>query len=519
MAYLLDVEPVKTGVIIYRRADVKHRMWYCRVKVPGMDRYKVVSLKTNSREAARDAALHQYADVNFKLEYNVPLFSRLFKDIAQDFLKVQEERAEVGEITKDRAAVVGTAIRTLELYVGHYQIDSIGQDMWDGYPRWRRKNGRRPSGWLSKRTGKIRLKPPKPPETTEEGESEKKEAKPVSTWTIRHEMIVFRSIMAYAASRKFIEHTRIPKGDPIKATERREEFTREEYRKLHTEARAWVRDADTARRKWCREMTYLYTLIMCNTGMRPPEGKNLRWRDVSFTTVAKDTRGRDQTNAEARKAEQQGRANEAKTQAKNGSKPGRKPEEAKDAKEPEFRKIVVLNVRGKKKNRRLVAPENVAEFLDRVRAIAKVLGPDDFVFSTYEGKRDDIFYARMVREMLEETRLLTGPAGTQRSSYCFRHTYATLRLSEGVNDIMLAEQMGTSVQIIQDHYGHIHPVKNADRILIGMKKWEDPEEADKADAENGRVNKAEASAKSADRSGAARRAKPDGRSRKEARMN
>jgi integrase len=501
MAYLLDVEAVKTGVIIYRRADVKHRGWYCRVKVPGSDRYKVVSLKTNSMEAAKDAALHEYANVNFCIEHDVPVFVRPFKEIAADYLKVQQERAAVGEITKERFTVVGTAIRTLNLYVGHLQIDTIGQDKWDGYPTWRRKHGRRPSGWLTRKARKS-LHPPKEPD-------QKKEPKPISTWTIRHEMIVLRSIMAYAASRKFIPHTHIPKGDPIKATERREEFTREEYRALHSKGRAWIRRADTERRKWCREMTYLYTLVMCNTGMRPPEGKNLLWRDVSFTTIDKDTRGKDQSKAEAKKAEQAEQEKKAK-RAKAGSKPSEEAEKGKKEEEKEFRTIVVLNVRGKKKSRRLVAPENVAEFLDRIREIAKVAGPDDHVFSTFEGERDSTFYARMVRELLIFAKLLKGAAGTERSSYCFRHTYATLRLSEGVNDIMLAEQMGTSVQIIQDHYGHIHPVKNADRILIGMKTWEDPEseDAEEEDADNDRVNKVAAAPKTA-----------KSRSRKQARMN
>jgi len=484
MAYLKDVEELTSGLIIYHRADVKHQKWYCRVKVPNVDRYKVVSLKTTDREAARKAAFNAYGDVLFSIKHDVPIFNRPFNEIATDYLKVQEERAEVGEITKDRAAVVGTAIRTLNLYVGHLQIDSIGQDKWNSYPTWRRKNGRRPSGWL---TRKARPKVLKPKET-----EETKERKPVSTWTIRHEMIVFRSIMAYAAERKFIPHTSIPKGDPIKATERREEFTREEYRKLHTEARSWVRDADTERRRWSREMTYLYTLIMCNTGMRPPEGKNLRWRDVASTTIDKDTRGKDQSKAEIKKAEQERTAAEAKSRAEDGKqKSNKKPEEK------EYRRIVVLNVRGKKKARRLVAPENVADYLDRVRKIAKVTGPDDFVFTTHDGKQDTTVYSRMVREMLIATKLLKGPAGTERSSYCFRHTYATLRLSEGVNDIMLAEQMGTSVQIIQDHYGHIHPVKNADRILIGMKTWEDPEEAEAGAAGKDRVNKVEASPASA----------------------
>lgn len=36
----------------------------------------------------------------------------------------------------------------------------------------------------------------------------------------------------------------------------------------------------------------------------------------------------------------------------------------------------------------------------------------------------------------------------------------------------LAKQMGTSVKMIEDHYGHVTPVKNADRILQGLPGWE-----------------------------------------------
>jgi hypothetical protein len=38
MAFLVDTQELKTGLIIFRRADVKHRNWYCRVKLPHMDR-------------------------------------------------------------------------------------------------------------------------------------------------------------------------------------------------------------------------------------------------------------------------------------------------------------------------------------------------------------------------------------------------------------------------------------------------------------------------------------------------
>jgi integrase len=72
---------------------------------------------------------------------------------------------------------------------------------------------------------------------------------------------------------------------------------------------------------------------MCNTGMRPPEAKNLRWRDVA---IGEDAQGR---------------------------------------------KFVVLHVRGKAKFRQLVAAGSVADYLERVRAISEATQPDDFVFT------------------------------------------------------------------------------------------------------------------------------------------
>jgi integrase len=42
--------------------------------------------------------------------------------------------------------------------------------------------------------------------------------------------------------------------------------------------------------------------------------------------------------------------------------------------------------------------------------------------------------------------------------------------------------MGTSVAMIEDHYGHVTPVRNANRILQGMTGWQaipaEPEEAE-----------------------------------------
>jgi integrase len=59
-----------------------------------------------------------------------------------------------------------------------------------------------------------------------------------------------------------------------------------------------------------------------------------------------------------------------------------------------------------------------------------------------------------------------------RTTYCFRHKYATFRLQMGVDVYFLAQQMGMSVQMIEIHYGHVNTVKHADRVLMGTEGWD-----------------------------------------------
>ncbi len=410
MAFLVDTQELKPGLIIFRRADVQHRNWYCRIKVPDADSYKTVSLKTDDIDAARNRAFDQDADVRFRIKHEVPIFNRPFSQIAQDYANLQKERAEAGQIALHRWEVVDSVIRAqLNRFVGSVQINLIGPDRWLSYPLWRQKNG-------TGRNGRV------------------------SDATIRTEMSIARSIMAYAAGKKFINESQIFKGKLPLAKVRREEFTPEEYRKLHTFARGWIKKARKPVQTWYRTVTYNFILIMCNTGMRPPEAKNLRWRDVAIRADGQD------------------------------------------------RKFVVLHVRGKDKFRNLVAASNVADYLERVRAISKATEPDDFVFTTSNGKRAGTLYASLIEQLLTESGLLMSSSGSRRSTYCFRHTYATFRLSEGIDVYFLSKQMGTSVQMIEDHYGHINPVKNAERILQGLPGWEPIAAAPQIAAETGRVH-------------------------------
>jgi integrase len=208
-------------------------------------------------------------------------------------------------------------------------------------------------------------------------------------------------------------------------------------------------------------MFYNFMLIMANTGLRPAEAKNLRWRDVGEPV-----------------------------KGKNG------------------KQFLPLRVRGKGKFRELVAPITVSTYIERIRELVeerfrelgKQMTPDDFVFIAYDGSRAKSLYASMLNDLLgkEETNLQLSAAGKRRNTYSFRHTFATFRLMHGTDVYFLAKQMGTSVQMIEDYYGHITPVKNADAILQGLPGWEAT--ADASGETEGSVN--------ADRAGSKKPARP-----------
>ncbi|MDH4745889.1 site-specific integrase [Sphingomonas sp. CBMAI 2297] len=393
--FITDKEELKPGLIIFRRADVQHRNWYCRVKLPKADRYKTVSLKTSDVNVARDKAFDHDADVRFRLKHDVPVFNRPFSQVADEYIVKQGQRERGGEITAERLRKVKSVINNhLNNYVGTTQVHLIGQDRWDGYPSWRRAN------------------------------STKSLRDFVSDATISFEMAILGGIMNFAADKRYIGDAQRFRSRPTLKKMRRDEFTIEEYRKLHSHARSWITKATKPSIIWSRTVTYNFILIMCGTGMRPTEAKNLRWRDIS---QAKDREGRD---------------------------------------------MVVLFVQGKGKSRNLVAPKSVGDYLERIREISKATKPDDRVFTTITGSPNKSLYDDAISKLLEEAGLRMGASGIPRSIYCFRHTYATFRLAAGIDVYFLAEQMGTSVQMIEEHYGHVNTIKHADRVLDGMAGWD-----------------------------------------------
>ncbi len=256
----VDAQELKTGLTIFRRADVKHRNWYCRIKLPDEDRYKTLSLKTPDINVARDKAFEQDADVRFRIKHEIPVFNKAFSQVAQEFSAFQKERSEAGQITHHRWRVMDSHIRTqLNRYVGTVQITQLARRPVEELPDLAAEERQGPLG----RAGERRHHP------------RRDEHLPLDHGLCRGQELRPRQ-------------PGLPWPLPL-GKARREEFTPQEYRKLHSFARRWIKQARNALGTWYRTMAYNFVLIMTNTGMRPSEARNLRWRDVATQT---DKQGR-----------------------------------------------------------------------------------------------------------------------------------------------------------------------------------------------------------------------------------
>jgi integrase len=226
--------------------------------------------------------------------------------------------------------------------------------------------------------------------------------------TLKNERTAIRQLLRFAKRRGYVSE--VPeftiKSGRINA---RPDIPEVEWNRLTRFLPLYVDGAQDKRRQRERFYLALYILIMGNTGLRIGEARRLRWRDVSTTRTLTD----------------------------------------------EVR--VILSVRGKTGEREVVCNKGVERYLDELRSFrTDELGlcpPDqEYVFCHPSGAPVGSFKGGFQR-VLKEAGVLYASDGKKRVPYSLRHTYATMRLAEGVSVFQLAANMGTSVEMLEDFYG------------------------------------------------------------------
>lgn len=197
---------------------------------------------------------------------------------------------------------------------------------------------------------------------------------------------------------------------------RRPHFNEKEWRKITRHLREFVK---VENRKTLRDRTMLvnYVLVLSNTGIRVGEGRSLKWRDIR-----------------------------------------------------EVDGNVILTVNGKTGIREVVSRTNeVRDYLREIYELRlKEVGqdkvtPDSLVFCHPDGTEIGSF-KKSFQSLLRGCGVEKDSFGRQRTIYSLRHTYATFRLHEGVNHYILSRNMGTSVKMLEDYYGHTSNITMSDEL-------------------------------------------------------
>ncbi len=227
--------------------------------------------------------------------------------------------------------------------------------------------------------------------------------------TLKMDARRLKSILLYAYQRGFIQ--KIPEVPSFKGKKNpRPDFTLPEWRKLYKFMRTHVNEVKSNPVLY-RDRYYLqqYILILGNSGIRTGEARRLKWQDIGTTkTIDGDNR-------------------------------------------------TVLRVDGKTGSREVVCNKGAEDYLKRLYDYREKERGDkpplsEYIFTHPDGKPIKSF-KKSFGTLLEKSGLTYNGKGEKRVPYSLRHTYATMRLQEGVSIFQLSANMGTSVEMIETYYG------------------------------------------------------------------
>jgi integrase len=253
--------------------------------------------------------------------------------------------------------------------------------------------------------------------------------KPVASTVTTHISAINR-VYDVAIERGWIAQQQVPKikNTGAKGTAR-EAFSKSEYASLTSYMVKWCEKGHTDKTKQMRQLLRDYVLILANTGMRHgTEAANLKWKDVAFIKKADEY-------------------------------------------------YLQLTVSGKRGRRSLIARHQTEVYLERLYKRQPHLAKFATLEKLLEKKINEPVFklasGEVTKNLAGTFRVLMKESGLdkdrevkqKRTLYSLRHTYAhEVLMKERMDVYTLAKQMGTSVKMIEQHYGHLNPALKADVI-------------------------------------------------------
>ena len=242
----------------------------------------------------------------------------------------------------------------------------------------------------------------------------RKQSPDVRNATLVNERALISSLYKYGISHGFLRHDQTPifPRMHLKKTEmeRRDNFDFKEWQTFYRHFPGWITRAENEEERNQRKFVRDFIILSANTGLRFGEMRKLKWGMIRTYKVAKEADKRTQVQISV--------PHDTKTGART-----------------------VIGLRG--------------DIFERIKSYSKFTKANDWVFAnnkTGEQIHKKVYY-KFWEMLLKETKLNT--LGKKLTYYSLRHTYITFRLMAGVNTFALAQNAGTSIQMIEAHYAHV----------------------------------------------------------------
>lgn len=384
-------EALESGKIyLYLRDEMKDPIWQVRIKLEG----KGAAIRRSTGELKYDNALEKAYELMVyykqRVENNLPIANKAFKEIALLFYQKMVRDWENGNRSEGNLRVKRVTIfKYLLPYFEKRDINEFKKIDIDKYKLWRKNY------WI-----------------TGPGKSERKKGvlNPASG-TLAAEWAVFRNIVQLGIELDYINPKimHLLKYDPF-LRNRRPGFKQNEFEYLTSVMDEWAKSAPNDFMIRERIKTCNYVCILAYSGIRKGEARILKWKNIGYY-------------------------------------------------ENEHGSWITFNVSGKTGSRVVACQPGIEKYLEKIKSNSLHTNSDDYVFCHDYGTL--IGHLPSVRSLLIYANLLYDDEGKVRTIYSFRHYYATLRLENGASIFWLTKNMGTSVKMLEHHYGHSH-------VLIGV---------------------------------------------------
>jgi integrase len=378
-------------VRVYQRE--RSRRWQASFNIDG----HTIRISTGKRDLAeaKEYARDAFLEYKFRHKNDLPVVTKKFSDVAKLSIVDMRKQLDAGLGRKVFADYIVCIERYLIPFFGAQFVTSIDYQKIQDFYEWRRaKMGREPKAS-----------------------------------TLNTHNSAMNRVFEEAVARGFIANKNVPlmvnRGEK---SERRPDFTREEYATLIRKIPSWINLGKAGKPTDMRHLMRDYVLIMANTGMRHgTEALNLKWKHVTLF-------------------------------------------EEKDL------QYLEMSVSGKTGRRDIICRSGTINYLKRIHECSEDIRNIPFedllkqrldlpVFRLPDGTVSKNIH-QTFRKFVTDAGLITCPrTGQNRTLYSLRHTYATFALlNDGMDIHALAVQMGTSIGMIERHYSHLTPRLKKDML-------------------------------------------------------